>query len=67
MKKYRFFFHYNKKEDKMSVHFKKKCYITDHVFCKMSVESKRNKVQPRVVMQGWASDIEVHPNKIILK
>lgn len=33
-RKYRFFYHYNKPNNKMTVHFRKKCYIVGmlHVF-----------------------------------
>lgn len=72
IKKFRVFFHYNKplskKEGKhfWSVHFKKTCYTTEHIDCRIETESKINKIQPHVVMQGWAQDIDVFGNKITI-
>lgn len=59
MKTYRFFFHYNKKEQKMTVHFRKKCILVDDVICNTPCETKWNRSQPYLVMQGFASDIRI--------
>lgn len=56
-KVYRFFFHYNKKEKKMSVHYRGTCYLTEHVRCRVPCSTKWNEKQPRVVMQGYAQGI----------
>lgn len=59
MKKYRFFYHYNKLNNKMTVHFRKKCYIVDNIHCLPPCESKWNKTQPHLVMQGWATRVKM--------
>ena len=59
MKKYRFFYHYNKPAKKMSVHYRGKCYIVTDVQCLVPSYSKWNKRQPYIVMQGYASEIVV--------
>jgi hypothetical protein len=73
----RFFFHFNKpasakaKTPKMSVHVNNKCFIVDKIDCRVPTESKTNKRQPRVVMQGFANtftlvhEIEGTDNMII--
>lgn len=57
MRKYRFFYHYNKQNKKMSLHFKKTCYIVNDVRCIVPCETKWNKRQPNLVMQGFATDV----------
>lgn len=59
MRRYRFFFHYNKKEGKMTTHFRKKCIITDDIICEPPCTTKWNKTQPYIVMQGYASDVKI--------
>ena len=58
-KKYRFFYHYYKQKKKMSVHFRNKCYPVDNVVCLAPCETKRNKIQPRLVMRGFTTNIEI--------
>lgn len=57
MKKYRFFYHYYKRYNELSVHFRGKCYRTKNVTCKAEVETKWNKIQPNLVMQGFTTGI----------
>lgn len=66
MKQYRFFFHYNKQNGKMSVHFRKKCYIVDNVACFTQCHTKWNRTQPKVVMQGFATDLVIVDNSAII-
>jgi len=53
-----FFFHYNKPaslaagKSKLSVHFYKKCYIVDHVVCKVMCYTHHQKRQPRCIVKG---------------
>ena len=65
-KKYRFFYHYYRQYKCMSVHYRGKCYKTDNVICNVSSETKWNKTQPNLVIQGWASDIKVENNQITI-
>lgn len=64
--KYRFFYHYNKKENKLTVHYRKKCIIADNIMCTVPTESKWNKQQPYIVMQGWAKEVKIISNKCII-
>jgi hypothetical protein len=59
MKKYRFYFHWRKCHDRMSVHYRGQCLDAKDVVCKAKCSSKHNKRQPRLVMQGWASKVKV--------
>lgn len=65
-KEYRFFYHYYKQRNGMSVHFKKQCYLTRHVICNVPCETKYNKTQPYLVMQGKAKQIEILSDRIII-
>ena len=67
MKKYRFFYHYRRSDKKMSVHFKKQCLSCEDVVCKVSCETKRNKIQPYLVLQGFATNVRYEGNKIIIE
>lgn len=62
-REYRFFFHYRKHEDGMSVHFRNKCYPVDLVDCHVRNVTKRNKTQPRVVQQGFATAVVLITNR----
>lgn len=65
MKKYKFFFHYNKplsklaKTPKLNIHFRDKCIIVDHVNCHTPIQSKHNKRQPFCVMTGYAGECSI--------
>ncbi len=65
MKPKTFFFHYNKpasrvaKKPLMSVHFDKKCYIVDHISCRIGVDTLHRKKQPYCVMKGKCFGIKI--------
>jgi len=65
-KKYRFFFHYFKHKKKMSVHFKKQCIVVDDIICNVPCETKWNKTQPNIVMQGFAEKVLIENNKALI-
>ena len=67
MKKYRFFYHYYKQYNEMSVHFRDKCYRTKNVICEVSSETHWNKTQPNLVMRGFATEIIEDNDKIIIR
>lgn len=58
MKKYSFYFHYNKPaslkagSNKLSIHYKGVCHIVDRIICSAPIESKNRKIQPRCVLAG---------------
>ena len=59
MKKYRFFYHYNKKEGKLTIHYKKQCHFVNNLICMVPTNSKWNKIQPNLVMQGYAKELRI--------
>lgn len=71
-RKYRFFLHYNKPLSKerrthlWTVHFRKKCYIAENIECNVITESKTNRTQPYVVMQGMAKEIKETEFKLVI-
>lgn len=65
-REYRFFYHYNKHTGGMTIHFKKQCVAVNNVNCFVPTFSKWNKVQPRLVMQGWAKKIMITKDKIAI-
>lgn len=68
MKKYSFFFHYNKPaslkfgSNKLSIHFKDTCYIVDGIKCDVAIQSRNKKTQPRCVMSGKATELTLLKN-----
>lgn len=66
-KQYRFFYHYRRSDKKMSVHFRNQCIPCEDVICKVPCETKRNKIQPFLVLQGFATEVYIEDNKAIIK
>jgi hypothetical protein len=68
MKKYRFFFHYHKNKKLASVHFRGKCYLVSppNLKCMVPCEGKENTKQPYFVMQGFAQNLKIKNNIIII-
>ena len=64
IKLYRFFFHYRKSTRGMTVHFRGRCYSCIDVKCKVPCETKRNKTQPHLVLQGWCEKLIFEENTI---
>ena len=62
MKKYRFFYHFNKANKAMTVHFKKQCIVVKDVKCQVPCETKWNKTQPYLIMRGMATKVEIIDN-----
>lgn len=64
-----FFYHYNKPLSKkagkpvISLHYKNKCYFVDNIYLHVSTWGHIRKDQPRFVIKGKASVIEIK-NKI---
>lgn len=67
MSKYRFFYHFFKQKGKMSVHFRNSCTIVDDVICEVPCETKWNKNQPKLVMQGFANKVDIVNNKAYIR
>lgn len=62
MKQYRFFFHYNKSKNCMTVHYRGECLTTKHIKCGVPIETKWNPEQPRLVLRGWCSGLVINPS-----
>lgn len=67
IKTYRFFYHYNKANNGMTVHFRGTCYITTHIKCVVKCNTKYRTIQPRLVMEGWCSEIIQTDDLIIIR
>lgn len=65
-KEYRFFYHYRRSDKKMSVHFKGQCVPCDDIICNVPCETKRNKIQPYLVIQGYCREIINDNNKVVI-
>ncbi len=58
--KWRFFYHWRKCDDRMSIHFRGACMPCDDVKTDgVKTETKRNKRQPRLVIQGFAKNVRI--------
>lgn len=58
-KEYRFYFHYYRQYKCLSVHFKGVCYKVKDIKCLVPVRSKWNATMPNLVMQGFATEINI--------
>ena len=56
----RYFYHYNKQQKKMTIHWKGTCTCVDEIVCYVPAETKTSKNQPHYVLQGWANVVEFH-------
>ena len=59
MKRYRFYFHYYRATDRMSVHWRGQCLQVRRIACYVPCETKWNARQPKLVLRGWATDVKV--------
>lgn len=66
MKKYRFFYHYRKSVDGMTIHFKKQCIPVKDIICEVPCETKWKKDQPHLIMQGFCKNVIIKNNKAII-
>jgi hypothetical protein len=67
MPKYRFFYHYFKARNRMTVHFRGVCRVVEHVECRVPCETKWSATQPRLRMQGFAERVEVHGTTAVIQ
>lgn len=66
-RKYRVSYHYHRHGEKcMSIHYKGKCILVKDIECNVPVQTKWNKTQPKLVMQGWASSVKISKGKAII-
>lgn len=62
-KQYRFFYHFRRAENAMTIHFQGRCLLAKDITCGVKTETKWNKQQPYLVIQGFASNVEIINNK----
>lgn len=58
MRKYRFYYHYYRAKQCLSVHWRGACYTAKDVVIQVPTESKWKKGQPHLVIQGYAHDVQ---------
>ena len=63
----RFFFHYRKSTGGMTVHYKGQCIPCKDVICKVPIETHRNKQEPKLVLRGFAKDIEIKDETVYIR
>jgi hypothetical protein len=66
MKKKRFFFHFRKSTGALTLHWNKQCIPINNIECNVPVETKWNKIQPKVVLRGFAKEIIFNNNTAII-
>jgi hypothetical protein len=66
LKKRRFFFHFRKSTGELTLHWNKQCIQVKDIVCNVPLETKWNKQQPRVVLRGFASDIQITNGKALI-
>jgi hypothetical protein len=59
MRKKRFFFHFRKSTGALTLHWNNQCISINDVKCNVPLETKWNKTQPRVVLRGFAKEINI--------
>ena len=67
MKKYRYFYHFNKREKKMTVHFRGKCLIAKDIECHCPAETYWSARQPHLVMRGFCNKVNIINNKAVIE
>lgn len=60
MKPKRFFFHFRKVTGELTLHWNKQCISIKDIVCNVPIQTKWNKQQPRVVLQGFANNVEIN-------
>lgn len=66
MKKYRFYYHYYRQYNCMSVHFRRKCHRVKNVECKVDTETHWQDTAPTLIVRGWAENVEIDGDKAII-
>lgn len=64
---YRFFYHYRRATGGMTVHFRGKCLPCQNVKCFVPNETKRNKIQPKLVVQGFCESVTIEDEVAVIK
>lgn len=56
---HRFFYHYRRSTKGMTVHYRGQCIPCKDIVCNVPTETKWNRQQPMLVIQGFAKSVEV--------
>ena len=67
MRAYRFFYHYRKSANGMTVHYRGQCLPCKNVVCRVATETKWNPQQPHLVIQGYAKKVEEFDGTITIE
>ena len=67
MKMYRFFYHYRRSANAMTVHFRGKCIPCKHVKCEVPCETKWHNKQTYLTMQGFCKDVIIENDVAIIR
>ena len=59
MKDYVFFYHYYKRYNEMTIHFRGKCLRVKNVVCNVPCSTKWSENQPYLVMKGKCKNVEI--------
>tara|TARA_B100000035_G_scaffold315197_1_gene334378 strand:+ start:2009 stop:2257 length:249 start_codon:yes stop_codon:yes gene_type:complete len=59
----RFFYHYNKHQQRMTVHWRGSCLLVDEIVCHTAAETKTSDTQPKYVLQGWATMVNLESDE----
>jgi hypothetical protein len=65
--KYRFFYHFRRSTKGMTVHFRGQCIPCKNVKCLVPCETKWNKTQPALVMQGFCESVLINDDVALIK
>jgi hypothetical protein len=63
MRSKRFFFHFRKSTGDLTLHWNKQCIPIKDIECRVPLETKWNKQQPKIVLQGFAKEVKIVNNK----
>jgi hypothetical protein len=66
-RKKRFFFHFRKQTGELTLHWNKQCVSVKNIECNVPLETKWNNQQPRVVLRGFATEVEFLDDKAIIR
>jgi len=67
MRGHRFFYHYRRSTNGMTVHYRGVCIPCKDVICEVPTETKWNKQQPMLVIQGFAKSVEEKDGVVTIK
>lgn len=67
LKRYTFFFHYNRLNKKLAFHWKGKCHPVENIICFAPVKSEWRNRQPKLIMKGKANYVVFNKKNVIIQ